>query len=97
MSDLKKAKEILSDITGYTVDELTERNTEPLLQAEDCLTAMYCFLAQHLANDVPTNNSGLHKHIVINPVCPKCKAPIYSKDEITYCLNPDCDFWANGL
>ena len=56
MSDLKTAKQILSDITGYTVDELTERNTEPLLQAEDCLTAMYCFLAQMQANGVTDNH-----------------------------------------
>jgi len=43
---MKTAKEILSEITGYSVEELTERNTEPLLQAEDCLSAMKCFLEQ---------------------------------------------------
>lgn len=54
---MKTAKQILSDITGYSVDELTERNTEPLLQAEDCLTAMYCFLAQQQANGVEQSDS----------------------------------------
>jgi len=69
MSELKTAKEILSDITGYTVEELTERNTEPLLQAEDCLTAMYCFLAQQQANGDNTGNSGLYLQRVSNSVC----------------------------
>jgi hypothetical protein len=41
------AKKILSDITGYTIEELTDRNTEPMIQAEDCLTAMYRFLRYH--------------------------------------------------
>ena len=31
---------ILSKITGYTVAELKERNTEPLIQPFDCLLAM---------------------------------------------------------
>ena len=64
MSDLKTANEILSDITGYTVDELIERHTEPLLQPEDCLTAMYCFLAQQQANDVTTGEKQCNLPVV---------------------------------
>lgn len=61
---MKTAKQILSDITGYPVDELTERNTEPLLQAEDCLTAMYCFLAQQQANGTEQSESNCNIPLV---------------------------------
>ncbi len=36
----KQFREILSEITGYTVTELADRQTEPLLQPYDCLLAM---------------------------------------------------------
>ena len=31
---------ILSNISGYSVKELKERNTDPIIQPEDCLEAM---------------------------------------------------------
>ena len=31
---------ILSNISGYSVKELIERNTDPIIQPEDCLEAM---------------------------------------------------------
>jgi hypothetical protein len=76
---MKTAKQILSDITGYTVEELTERNTEPLLQAEDCLTAMYCFLAQQQANGVEQSDSNCKNFDEIDGC--KCK-------ECGYIWNP---------
>lgn len=72
---MKTAKQILSDITGYSVDELTERNTEPLLQAEDCLTAMYCFLAQQQENGVEQSDSNCNIPDVIKSVCEICGKP----------------------
>lgn len=37
---MAKFKQILSDISGYSVEELTERNTDPIIQPYDCLKAM---------------------------------------------------------
>jgi hypothetical protein len=37
---MKRFNKILSEISGYTVKELTDRNTEPLIQPFDCLLAM---------------------------------------------------------
>tara|TARA_Y100000361_G_C11051356_1_gene285382 strand:- start:231 stop:542 length:312 start_codon:yes stop_codon:yes gene_type:complete len=37
---MKKFIKILSNISGYSVEELTERNTDPIIQPFDCLEAM---------------------------------------------------------
>ena len=37
---MKEFIKILSNISGYSVKELTERNTDPIIQPEDCLEAM---------------------------------------------------------
>ena len=36
----KEFRKILSEISGYTEQELTDRHTEPLIQPYDCLLAM---------------------------------------------------------
>ena len=43
---MKTFEELLSYHTGYTVDELTERSTEPLLQPYDVLLAKKQFEQQ---------------------------------------------------
>ena len=59
---MKKEEEILSRITGYSIQELHERLTEPILQPYDCLTAMIEF-AEQQANGVNTSHEpALHKH-----------------------------------
>jgi len=47
---MKKEEEILSKITGYSVQELHERLTEPILQPYDCLMAMIEFAEQQVKN-----------------------------------------------
>lgn len=47
---MKKEEEILSRITGYSVHELHERLTEPILQPYDCLMAMIEFAQQQVKN-----------------------------------------------
>ena len=48
--DMKKEEEILSKITGYSIQELHERLTEPILQPYDCLMAMIEFAEQQVKN-----------------------------------------------
>ena len=63
---MKKEEEILSRITGYSIQELHERLTEPILQPYDCLMAMIEF-AEQQANGVNTSHEpALHKHGVTN-------------------------------
>ena len=62
---MKKEEEILSRITGYSIQELHERLTEPILQPYDCLMAMIEF-AEQQANGVNTSHEpALHKHDVV--------------------------------
>lgn len=43
---MKSAESILSEHTDYSVEELTERRCEPILQPNDCLKAMHEFASQ---------------------------------------------------
>ena len=52
---MKKEEEILSRITGYSIQELHERLTEPILQPYDCLMAMIEF-AEQQSNGVNTSH-----------------------------------------
>lgn len=79
---MNKAEEILEKYTLWQKEKAVRTEENMLLAMEEYA-------------DWKLKNCNLHD--VINPVCPKCKSPIYSKNEITYCLNPDCDFWVNGL
>jgi hypothetical protein len=47
---MKKEEEILSRYTGYSIQELHERLTSPILQPHDCLMAMIEF-AEQQANE----------------------------------------------
>ena len=80
---MKKEEEILSRITGYSIQELHERLTEPILQPYDCLMAMIEF-AEQQANGVNTSHEpALHKHGVTNRTCVTC----------LYCqANPSSEF-----
>ena len=43
----KEFRKILSEISGYTEQELTDRHTEPLIQPYDCILAMSQALTIH--------------------------------------------------
>ena len=98
---MKKEEEILSRITGYSIQELYERLTEPILQPYDCLMAMIEF-AEQQANGVNTSHEpALHKHGVVGRseqlVCPNCKGKnieIRHREQSFRCI--DCkEGWAN--
>ena len=67
---MKKEEEILSRITGYSIQELHERLTEPILQPYDCLMAMDEYAQQqvNILNIPAVSNNKVavcpHKHIM---------------------------------
>lgn len=62
---MKKEEEILSRITGYSIQELHERLTEPILQPYDCLMAMIEFAEQQTNGVNTSHEQALHKHGVM--------------------------------
>ena len=62
---MKKEEEILSKITGYSVQELHERLTEPILQPYDCLMAMIEFAEQQASLDTTSTNAHLKSRLLI--------------------------------
>ena len=90
---MKKEEEILSKITGYSIQELHERLTEPILQPYDCLMAMIEFAEHQVKNlNIPAV-VGRSEHLI----CPYCKGKnieIRHREQSFRCK--DClEGWAN--